>query len=72
MVRKNVNRGDPAASEWAAIEKHTPNGLLDEIDKFGVQMVWNASIEALGYPFTWTTTGPEYNAIREHLKQQKG
>lgn len=70
MLRKNVNRGDPAASEWAAIEQHTPNGLLDEVETYGVQMVWTASIEALGFPFTWATTGPEFTAIREHLKQK--
>lgn len=63
-----MGQPDPSPREWSTIRDHTPNGLLDEVEQYGVQAVWNASLKAVGFPFTWASTAAEYNAIKQSLK----
>jgi len=64
-----VCRPTPATCgrDWRNIEKFVPNGLLDVMDAWGIERLWDVSIATLGYPPTWAETKPEFDRIKERL-----
>ncbi len=67
FLRKGSFAPNPSGRDWRMIADHTPNALLDEVDRYGVETVWKAGMDALSYPFTWAHSNPEFNLIRNRL-----